>query len=159
MGQKKPIANAVRYTPVVVFLVVAVVAFSSMYKSLAHVLKNCRFQASEASAAAVAVATAILFAFLSRFPIARLLKGSENRPLGDQLRYRCRAFHLRLPGDGNDRHQDHPVNSLSRSGCGRGHRFNGPGMQPAQAARLDHAHHCRCHYWRRAGPRSGCYKP
>ncbi len=86
LGQSKPVASAVRYTPAVVFLVVAVVVFSSMYKSLGHMLINTRFPLTNLVAAFIAVAVALLVAFLSRFPIARLLKGNENQSLGDQLR-------------------------------------------------------------------------
>lgn len=85
LGQKKPVASAVRYTPAVVFLVAAVVTFSAMYKSLGHVLKNTPFWGTNTSAAILAMVIAVLFTLLSRLLIARFLKGNENRPLGEQL--------------------------------------------------------------------------
>jgi PiT family inorganic phosphate transporter len=85
LGQKNPVSRAVRYAPAVVFLVTAVVAFSSLYQGLDQVLKNTRFQVTNTSVAIMAVVVALLFAFLSRFPIKRFLKGNEDRSLGEQL--------------------------------------------------------------------------
>jgi len=92
LAQEKPLARAVQYAPLVVFLVAAVVAFSTLYRSLDPFLRKVRFMPPDILAVLAALVAAGLLSLLSRFLIARYLRGDEDKPLSEQLRRIERAF-------------------------------------------------------------------
>jgi PiT family inorganic phosphate transporter len=92
LAQEKPLLRAVQYAPLVVFLVTAVVVFSTLYKSLGPLLRRVRFMPPDVLAVIAALAAAGLLALLSRFFIARYLRGNEDKSLGEQLERIERVF-------------------------------------------------------------------
>jgi PiT family inorganic phosphate transporter len=92
LAQEKPLVRAVSYAPLVVFLVAAVVVFSTLYKSLGPLLRQVRFMPPDVLAVVAALVTAGLLAFLSRFFIARYLRGNEGKSLTEQLERIERVF-------------------------------------------------------------------
>jgi PiT family inorganic phosphate transporter len=92
LGQEKPLVRAVQFAPLVVFLVAAVVVFSTLYKSLDPFLRKVRFMPPAILAVLAALVVAALLALLSRFLIARYLRGNEDNSLSEQLRRIERVF-------------------------------------------------------------------
>lgn len=92
LAKEKPMPRAVRFAPLVVFMVVAVVAFSTLFRSLGHLLNKTQFMPPKLLAILIALSFAILLAFISRFIIARYLRGNEDKSLTEQLQLIEKVF-------------------------------------------------------------------
>jgi PiT family inorganic phosphate transporter len=92
LAHEKPLVRAVHYAPLVVFLVAAVVVFSTLYKSMGPLLRKVRFMPPDVLAVVAALAAAGMLALLSRFFIARYLRGNEGKSLSEQLQRIERVF-------------------------------------------------------------------
>jgi PiT family inorganic phosphate transporter len=84
LGRDKPVLAAMRFTPLIVFLVVEVVALATIYKGLKHVVGGMEWL-TDGRALLITFALGLIAAFISRILIKRRLKGKENLPLLSQL--------------------------------------------------------------------------
>ncbi|MFH0954059.1 MAG: anion permease [Verrucomicrobiota bacterium] len=92
LGREKPVVSAVRYSPVVVFLVTAVVAASILFRGLARYLKTRNIELTDGHAVTMAVVLGLAGAWISRFFIRKYLVGNEEKPLHEQLHMVERVF-------------------------------------------------------------------
>ncbi len=92
LGRERPIASARRAAPVVVFIVVAMVTFSILFKGVGSVVKGTPLEATRGSGVAASVALGALAAILTRPVLIRRLWASESLPLGQQLAQIERVF-------------------------------------------------------------------
>ncbi len=84
LGREKPTRAAITYTPVIVFIVAAVVTLATIYKGLTHVIKGVEWFTDD-----MALWTAGIFsvvcAVLSRIHVKKKLTGKGKLPLHQQL--------------------------------------------------------------------------
>ncbi len=93
LGRERPIAAALRFAPVFVFITVFVVAISVLYKSLDQFFQKQHINLTDGTSVGLAAGIALVAAVLSRFLVRRSLAGgNEQLPLSRQLQLVERIF-------------------------------------------------------------------
>ena len=82
LGQREPMAAAVRMSPFIVFSVAGIVTLATIYKGL----KNLRLNLSGGRALLLAAAVGAIAAVCYRLFVRRRMRGGEGLPLPEQLR-------------------------------------------------------------------------
>jgi inorganic phosphate transporter, PiT family len=92
LGRERPIEAARRYVPVLTFVVFFIVAFFTLFKGLAHVLKRFDMQITDLQAIAISVTIGLCAAAVMRAHIGRRFRAQTNADLGEQLHAVERVF-------------------------------------------------------------------
>ena len=86
LERDKPARAAIRYAPVIVFLMAAVVTLGTIYKGLKHVTKNLTWFTDDI-ALMLSLGIALASATISYILIKKKLAGKEELPISRQLNY------------------------------------------------------------------------
>ena len=92
LGKPDPMAAAVRATPVLAFVVAAIVCLATIYKGLKNLIAAGRMEMTGSGALAIAAAIGIVVALISRAFVRRHMKGCEELSLAEQLARVERVF-------------------------------------------------------------------
>lgn len=92
LGRDNPVRAARLYVPMLTFLVYFIVAFSTLYKGLDHLLKKHQMTITNGEALLYSVLIASTAALVSRFFVRRRLARQELGSLGNQLHQVERLF-------------------------------------------------------------------
>ncbi|MEN8188833.1 MAG: inorganic phosphate transporter [Thermodesulfobacteriota bacterium] len=84
LGKEKPTRAAIRFTPLIVFLLVVVVTLATIYKGMKHVIGDISWLTPQNSFL-LAIAMAVVAGLISRFWVAAKLKGKSELPIAAQL--------------------------------------------------------------------------
>ncbi len=84
LGQEKPTQSAIRYTPLIVFALTAVVTMATIYKGLKHVIGDIPWL-TDNNTLYLALGLALIMAILSRFWVQMKLKDKSDLPISNQL--------------------------------------------------------------------------
>ncbi|MBN1424147.1 inorganic phosphate transporter [Candidatus Fermentibacteria bacterium] len=85
LGQSRPVDAAIRCAPSVIFVVVAVLVYSTMFKALGKKLAGTALEATGPPAVILSVGLGIVAALIARPMLAYRLRGRQNQPLSMQL--------------------------------------------------------------------------
>jgi len=85
LGQSKPMAAAVRMTPLIAFLVAVIVALGTIYKGLRNLIVQGRVYMTGGRAFLIAAGVGIIVALIARILVRRSVKDSDELSLADQL--------------------------------------------------------------------------
>jgi PiT family inorganic phosphate transporter len=92
LSRARPVAAAIRATPVIVFAVFVIVALATIYDGLKNLIARGRMFMTGPRAILISVAVGLVAAIVSRFLVRRLVKESSELPLPEQLRRAERVF-------------------------------------------------------------------
>jgi PiT family inorganic phosphate transporter len=91
LGQERPVKAAIRFVPVIVFIVSATVILATVYKGLKHVTGDLEWLTDNVTLI-FALASSLFFAVVSSVWVKRTLRSKESLSIPDQLEEVERVF-------------------------------------------------------------------